>query len=78
MRAFESPSLNGSQNTCTLRKNSMPFGPQYSRMFGKTSTSMNWLLVWPAPNCFHWPHAWRRRIVVWPASTPTPNMSNSN
>ncbi len=30
----------------------MPFGPQYSIEFGKTSMSMNGLQVWPAPK---WP-----------------------
>ena len=42
----------GIQRSCTLRKNTMPFGPQYSSEFGNTSMSMNGLQVWPAPN---WP-----------------------
>ena len=70
--------LTGVQRTCTLRKNTIPVGPQYSSEFGKTSGSMNGLSVWPAPNAPSSPQAWRRRIVVWPASTPVPNMSNSN
>ena len=41
----------GIQRNCTLRKNTMPFGPQYSSEFGNTSMSMNGLQVWPAPNC---------------------------
>ena len=40
----------GVQRSCTLRKNTMPFGPQYSTEFGNTSGSMNGLQVWPAPN----------------------------
>ena len=44
----------------------MPFGPQYSIEFGKTSGSMNGLHVWPAPNCPSSPYAWRSRKVVWP------------
>ncbi len=40
----------GIQRTCTLRKNAMPVGPQYSTEFGNTSMSMNGLQVWPAPN----------------------------
>ena len=67
----------GVQRSCTLRKNTMPFGPQYSTEFGKTSMSMNGLQVWPAPTWPSSPQAWRRRNVVWPASTPVPNSSNS-
>src|SRR5688572_30452938 len=55
----------------------MPFGPQYSIEFGNTSMSMNGLQVWPAPNLPSSPQACRRRNVVWPASTPVPNSSNS-
>src|SRR5262245_14109313 len=33
--------LSGIQRTCTLRKKTMPFGPQYSIEFGKTSMSIN-------------------------------------
>ena len=34
---LDSPSSTAPPNTCTLRKNTMPFGPQYSMEFGKTS-----------------------------------------
>ena len=39
----------GIQRACTLRKNAMPGGPQYSTVFGNTSMSMNGLQYWPAP-----------------------------
>ena len=68
----------GIHRTWTLRKKTMPVGPQYSSEFGKTSGSMNGLQVWPAPNAPSSPYAWRRRNVVWPESTPVPNSSNSN
>ena len=48
---FESPFCHGVQRSWTLRKNTIPFGPQYSIEFGNTSGSMNGLQVWPAPNC---------------------------
>ena len=48
--------LTGVQRTWTLRKNTMPVGPQYSRVFGNTSGSMNGLQVWPAPNCAQLAH----------------------
>lgn len=67
----------GTHRTCTLRKNTMPGGPQYSRVFGNTSMSINGLQVCPAPNGPSSPYAWRKRKVVWPASTPVPNSSNS-
>ena len=54
---FESPFCHGVQRSCTLRKNTMPFGPQYSIEFGKTSGSMNGLQVWPAPICPSSPQA---------------------
>ena len=73
----ESPSDHGVQRSCTFRKNTMPFGPQYSMEFGNTSGSMKGLQVWPAPICPSSPQAWRRRNVVCPASTPVPNSSNS-
>ena len=41
----------GIQRTWTLRKKTIPFGPQYSSELGNTSMSMNGLQVWPAPNC---------------------------
>src|SRR5580765_971820 len=56
----------------------MPFGPQYSTVLGNTSMSMNGLQYCPAPHLPSSPYAWRSRIVVWPASTPTPYISNSN
>ena len=68
----------GVQRSWTLRKKTIPLGPQYSFVFGKTSPSMKTLFVWPARNCPSEPQACRRRIVVWPASTPTPKRSNSN
>ena len=34
----------------TLRKKTIPFGPQYSTVFGKTSPSMKTLFVWPMRN----------------------------
>ena len=37
----------GIQRTWTLRKNTMPVGPQYSIEFGNTSMSMNGLQVLP-------------------------------
>ena len=74
---LESPFCHGVQRSCTFRKNTIPFGPQYSIEFGKTSGSMNGLQVWPAPNWPSSPQAWRRRNVVCPASTPVPNSSNS-
>jgi hypothetical protein len=69
--------LHGVQRTWTLRKKTIPFGPQYSIEFGNTSMSMNGLQYWPAPNWPSSPQAWRRRNVVWPASTPVPKSSNS-
>ena len=77
MAKRESPSDQGVQRSCTFRKKTMPFGPQYSTEFGKTSMSMNGLQVWPAPTWPSSPQAWRRRNVVWPASTPVPKSSNS-
>src|SRR4030095_6838039 len=56
----------------------MPVGPQYSTELGNTSISINGLQYCPAPKCPNWPYAWRKRMVVWPASTPVPNISNSN
>src|SRR4051794_5034608 len=56
----------------------MPCGPQYSRELGNTLISINGLSVCPAPNCPTSPYACRKRNVVCPASTPTPNISNSN
>ncbi len=73
----ESPFCHGVQRTCTFRKKTIPFGPQYSTEFGNTSGSMNGLQVWPAPNAPSSPQAWRRRNVVCPASTPVPKSSNS-
>jgi len=69
--------LIGIQRTWTFRKSGMPVGPQYSSELGNTSMSMNGLQVWPAPTCPNSPQAWRKRNVVWPASTPVPNSSNS-
>ena len=74
---FESPSCHGVQRAWTLRKNTIPVGPQYSIEFGNTSGSMNGLQVWPAPNAPSSPQAWRSRKVVCPASTPVPKSSNS-
>src|SRR5204863_4867953 len=70
--------LSGIQRNCTLRNQGMPFGPQYSFVFGNTSGSTNTLQFWPAPKCPNSPYACRRRNVVWPASAPVPNNSNSN
>ena len=72
-----SPNQSGVQRTCGLRRNTMPVGPQYSTVFGNTSPSMNRLLVCPAPNSPSSAHTWRTRMVVSPASSPTPNRSNS-
>src|SRR4029079_8924655 len=73
----ECSSLIGVHRTWTLRYHAMPVGPQYSSEFGKMSGSVNGLQYWPAPNCPSSPHAWRRRNVVCPSSTPVPNSSNS-
>src|SRR3982751_2209224 len=70
-------SLIGVQRTWTLRNHARPVGPQYSSELGKASGSVNGLQYWPAPKVPTSPHAWRRRKVVWPASTPVPNSSNS-
>ncbi len=40
--------------------------------------SIQLVLVWPASSGPQLAQAWRRRMVVWPSSTPTPNRSNSN
>src|SRR5262245_49520387 len=69
--------LIGIHRNCTLRNHAMPFGPQYSFVLGKTSGSTNALQYWPAPKWPNSPQAWRKRKVVWPASTPVPNNSNS-
>ena len=47
----------GVQRNWTLRKNTMPVGPQYSSEFGNTSMSMNGLIVWPAPHAPSSPQA---------------------
>ena len=70
--------MSGIQRAWTFRKNTMPFGPQYSIELGKTSGSMNGLHVWPAPKWPSSPYACRSRNVVWPASTPVPKSSYSN
>src|SRR5262249_43299248 len=72
-----SPSI-GVQRTCTLRKKTMPDGPQYSSELGKMPVSENGLSVCRAPNAPTSPQACRSRMVVCPASAPTPNMSISN
>ena len=70
--------LRGIQRNCTLRNQAIPFGPQYSFVFGNTSGSTKVLQFWPAPNWPNSPYACRKRKVVCPASTPVPNNSNSN
>src|SRR3954465_7514510 len=69
--------LTGVQRTWTLRYQARPVGPQYSSELGKASGSVNGLQYCPAPNAPSSPHAWRRRKVVCPESTPVPNSSNS-
>src|SRR5215470_13250931 len=67
----------GIQRNCTFRNQTIPFGPQYSSSFGKMSGSMKVLQYCPAPKSPSSPQACRNRNVVWPASSPTPNNSNS-
>src|SRR6185295_19235286 len=52
----------GVQRTCTLRNHASPVGPQYSRLLGNESGSVNGLQYCPAPNCPTSPQAWRNRI----------------
>ena len=52
----ESPWI-GIHASWTLRKNTMPFGPQYSIEFGNTSMSMKGDHVWPARSVFQSPTA---------------------
>src|SRR6185295_3839902 len=69
--------VTGVQRNWTLRYHARPVGPQYSSELGNASGSVNGLQYWPAPKAPSSPHAWRRRNVVCPSSTPVPNSSNS-
>src|SRR4030095_7390380 len=73
MAKRESPFDHGVQRSWTLRKNTMPVGPQYSTEFGKTSGSMNGPHFCPAPTSPTSPQACHSRHGGCPSSTPTPN-----